>query len=173
MNRIPHVCNRRGLTLIELVLAAAGCSMLLILIAALLNSQARLMTRCQQSVATTRASLRLSQWLREDLSRLPWFDVSDGRVSSGTSIGERILQFEIQLADEPLQLYGTPDSLAISQWVASDDSGKSIGEARLICTIWSDAAASRPSIPYLAADQQVRFQPLPNSTTQGPANSTV
>ncbi len=171
MYRLRQHHHRHGLTLIELVLAAAGCSMLLVLIASLLTTQARWMTRCQQSVETTRASLRLSQWLREDLSRLPWLDADDGRMSSGTSISERVLQFEIQLADQPLQIYGSRDSLAISQWMASEEAGKAFGESRMICTVWSDASASRHAIPYLSNDQQVRFQPLPTSPTQTFSNT--
>ncbi len=62
--------HRRGLTLIELVLAVAGTSVLLGLIVSVMTSQARLIARSQQSIEITRASLRLSQWLREDLSTL-------------------------------------------------------------------------------------------------------
>lgn len=148
--RSQHSDTRTGLTLVELVLAIAGCSVLMVLIASLLTSQANTMTRCQHAVVSTRASLRLSQWLRQDLSLLSSLNEQPQLVSLGSSVGERVLQHDFQLADTALQLFGSAESLAISRFD---------GESHLICTVWSDATASRKAIPYLSSDQQVRFQP--------------
>ncbi len=152
--------HRRGLTLIELVLAVAGTSVLLGLIVSVMTSQARLIARSQQSIEITRASLRLSQWLREDLSTLQRRETDGVLDPTESSVNERVLLQDYSLADSPLQLCGTDTMLAIGRFVPNDDSGARTGGLRFLSTVWSAPSVSTAAVPYLAADLQIRYQTI-------------
>lgn len=154
--------ERKGFTLLELLLAASITALLMTAVSSVLFRHYQFSLKGQEVTEQARGIMVLTNRLQEDLRRIGFeinrSDTQDPGLDLKSNIGERVLQWDTQFMLDPVGIYGKEDVLFISRMVPAVGSQAS-PDAPLVheYLVWSSRNTEHFQLPVRDATDAVQL----------------